>query len=74
MLFIFHFFKKYGVIVQNGAHTLKINIWPIDIMTMASMPVELDSYHDSNLETLRMVSTDREREKIKSSQNSVKTA
>jgi hypothetical protein len=29
--FIFHLFKKYGVIVQNGAHTLKIHIWSVYI-------------------------------------------
>jgi hypothetical protein len=29
--YISSFQKKYGVIVQNGAHTLKIHIWSVYI-------------------------------------------
>ena len=40
LMYIFHRFKKYGVIVQNGAHTLKIHIWSVYNMTIESTPVE----------------------------------
>jgi hypothetical protein len=49
VFYIFHPFKKYGVIVQNGAHTLKIHIHLIDIMNMTSTPMALDSCHDNIL-------------------------
>ena len=43
-IFIFHpfKFKTYGVIIQNGDHTLKIHIWTIYNMTMESTPVVPD--------------------------------
>jgi hypothetical protein len=55
--FIFHPFesKKDGVIVQNGAHTLKIYIWSVYNMTMESTLMSLDAYHDSTLRHLRDV-------------------
>jgi hypothetical protein len=53
MFLIFHFSKTYGVMVQNGAQTLKLNIWLIDIMTMEYMHVALDACHDSILQCLQ---------------------
>jgi hypothetical protein len=55
MFLIFHFSKKYGVIIQNGAHTIKIHIWPVDIMTMESTPVVPDAYHDRTVQHLQDV-------------------
>jgi hypothetical protein len=49
VLYIFHLFKKYGVIVQNEAHMLKIHIWLVYNMTTAYMPMVLYAYHDSTL-------------------------
>jgi hypothetical protein len=51
-LYIFHHFKKYGVIVKNRAHTPKIYIWPVYNMTMAYTPMAPDVYHDSTLRRL----------------------
>jgi hypothetical protein len=53
MFFIFHISKKYGVMVQNGAHTLKKHIWLVDIMNMESMSVVSNVYHDRKLQHLR---------------------
>jgi hypothetical protein len=55
MFFYISSLQKYGVIVQNGAHTLKIHIWPMDIMAMESTPVAPDLYHDRTLQHLQDV-------------------
>ena len=39
-LYFIHSKNKYGVIVQNGDHTLKIHIWSVYNMTIESTPVE----------------------------------
>jgi len=53
MFFYISSLQKYGVIVQNGAQTLKIHIWLVDIMTLASTLVAPNAYHDSTLQHLQ---------------------